>query len=343
MRFEAAVTSVSWIPSESVSGMFKAGFAAGASRFDDPPPEVLQDLGALFAAEGFRFANRLAAWINVDDGRIVDAGYAGRGYISRTRFGWGPQREVTFQAAEFPEIRTEPAITATAARFSQTTGGRTGAPMPRPVSGKPYFQWLAPTVWTTLALAIGTDGSARGEMTGASLFPRHWIYDDKGELVAKSGLADFREWLLTAHGEHSPWGHENTEPLVTVAESALERQLSATIMRGGAKPAVRKLAKGTVLTEQGDRGDDVYLLLDGVLSASVDGIQIGELGPGAVVGEHAVLAHGRRTATLRAVTNCVIATAARDQIDRDSLASLAERHHREATDSQAPPKPQPHA
>jgi hypothetical protein len=58
MRFEASVTSVSWIPSESVSGMFKAGFAVGASRFDDPPPEVLQDLGALFAAEGFRFANR---------------------------------------------------------------------------------------------------------------------------------------------------------------------------------------------------------------------------------------------------------------------------------------------
>jgi Cyclic nucleotide-binding domain len=343
MRFEASITSVSWIPSESVSGMFKAGFVVGASRFDDPPPEVLQDLGALFAAEGFRFANRLAAWINVDDGRIVDAGYAGRGYISRSRFGWGPQREVTFQPAEFPEIRTQPEITATAARFSQTTGGRTGAPMPRPVSGKPYFQWLAPTVWTTLALTIGSDGSARGEMTGASLFPRHWIYDQQGKLVAKSGLADFREWLLTAHGEHSPWGHENTRPLVTVAESALERQLSATIMRGDAKPAVRKLAKGAVLTVQGERGGDIYLLLDGVLSVWVDGTQVGELGPGAVIGERAVLEDGRRTATLRAVTGCVIAAAASNQIDRDSLASLAKRHHREDTDSQAPPRPQPRA
>lgn len=42
--------------------------------------------------------------------------------------------------------------------------------------------------------------------------------------MAKSGLANFREWLLTAHGEQSPWGHEDTQPLVTVAESALERQ-----------------------------------------------------------------------------------------------------------------------
>ena len=343
MRFESSVTSVSWIPSESVSGMFKAGFAVGASRFDDPPPEVLHDLDVLFAAEGFRFANRLVAWIKVDDGRITDAGYVGRGYISCTRSGWGPHREVRFQPAEFPQIRTEPEITATGARFSQTTGGRTGAPMPRPVSGKPYFQWLAPTVWTTLALTIGTDGSARGEMPGASPFPRHWIYDQQGKLIAKSGLADYREWMRTAHGQHSPWGLEDSQPLVAVAESALERQLSATIMRGGAKPAVRKLAKGAVLTEQGERGDDIYLLLDGVLTVWVDGIQVGELGPGAVVGELAVLEDGRRTATLRAVTGCVIAAAASNQIDRDSLASLAEAHHQEDPDSRAQPKPQPRA
>jgi hypothetical protein len=315
-----------------VAGLYKAGFAVGASHPDDPPPEVLEDLDGLFAAGKFRFANRLTAWIEVEDSRVVDAGYAGRGYISGTRFGWGPHREVAFQPAEFPEIRATPEITATGARFGQTTGGRTGAPMPRPVSGKPFLQWLAPTVWTTLTLTIGADGSARGEMTGASPFPRHWIYDDQGQLVAKSGLADFSEWMATAHGQHSPWGQEDSQPLVTVAESALERQLSTTIMRGGAKPAVRKLAKGMLLAEQGDPGDDIYLLLDGVLSVSVDGIQVGELGPGAVMGERALLEGGRRTATLRAVTDCVIATAAKDQIDRGSLSSLAELHHREDPD-----------
>ena len=332
MRFESSITSVSWIPSESVAGLYKAGFAVGASHPDDPPPEVLEDLDGLFAAEKFRFANRLAAWIEVEDNRVVDAGYAGRGYISGTRFGWGPHREVAFQPAEFPEIRATPEITATGARFGQTTGGRTGAPMPRPVSGKPFLQWLAPTVWTTLTLTIGADGSARGEMTGASPFPRHWIYDDQGQLVAKSGLADFSEWMATTHGQHSPWGQEDSQPLVTVAESALERQLSTTIMRGGARPAVRKLAKGMPLAEQGDPGHDIYLLLDGVLSVSVDGTQVAELGPGAVVGERALLEGGRRTATLRAVTDCVIATAAKDQIDRGSLSSLAELHHREDPD-----------
>ena len=329
MRFESSVTSVSWIPSESVSGPIKAGFAVGMAHYDDPPPDVIEDLEELRAAGKFRFANHLAAWIEVAGGRVVDAGYSGRGYISFTRLAWGPRQEVRFQPTEFPEIRATPEITATGARFTQTTGGRTGAPLPRPVTGKPFVQWVPPTVWTTLALTIGTDGTASGELVGASPFPRHWVYDHRRQLVAKSGLANFRDWSHTKHDQPSPWGQEDSRPLVTVAETALDRQLSTTIMRGGAKPAVRKVAKGALLTEQGQPGGDVYLLLDGVLSVWVDGTQVGELGPGAVIGERALLEEGRRTATLRAVTDCVIAVAVKDQIDRDSLASLAELHHRE--------------
>ena len=333
MRFESSVTSVSWIPSGLVSGLIKAGFAVGMAHYDDPPPDVIEDLTGLHTAERFRFANHLAAWIEVADGRVVNAGYSGRGYISRTRIGWGPQREVTFQPAEFPAIRATPEITATGARFTQTVGGRTGAPLPRPVAGKPFFQWVAPTVWTTLALTIGTDGIARGELAGASPFPRHWVYDHQGQLVAKSGLTNFRDWSRAGHERPGPWGQEDSQPLVTVAESALERQLSAAIMRGGTRPVVRRLTVGATLTEQGQPGDDVYLLLDGVLSVWVDGTQVGELGPGAVIGERALLEQGRRTATLRAVTGCVVAVAAKDQIDRDSLASLAEYHRREDRDS----------
>jgi hypothetical protein len=203
-------------------------------------------------------------------------------------------------------------------------------PAPRPVSGRPFAQWRAPTVRTTLTLFVGADGTARGEMTGASTFPRHWIYDHEGRLTAKSGRADLYDWLRTAHGQHTPWGHEDSRPLVTVAESALERQLSAAIMNGGARPALRRLRRGALLSQQGEPGDGLYLLLDGVLSVSVDGAQLAELGPGAVVGERALFEHGRRTATLTAVTDCLVAAAGRDQVDRDSLASPAGQHHREA-------------
>ena len=117
---------------------------------------------------------------------------------------------------------------------------------------------------------------------------------------------------------------------MTIAESALERQLSAAIMHGNTRPAIRKLAAAAPSSaEQDETGEGIYLLLDGVLSVCVDGTHVGELGPGAVVGERALLEYGRRTATLIAATDCVVAAASRDQVDRDSLASLAGQHDRE--------------
>ena len=125
MRVEASVTSVSWIPSEAISGLPKAGFLSGVLHYDDPPPDHLDSIAALHDAEAFRFANHLAAWIDVDDGRIVDAGYAGQGYITRTRAGRG-RAQVVFQPVAFPDLQGEPDGTPSRATFVQTTGGRTG-------------------------------------------------------------------------------------------------------------------------------------------------------------------------------------------------------------------------
>ena len=80
---------------------------------------------------------------------------------------------------------------------------------------------------------------------------------------------------------------------MTAVESALERQLSTTIMRAGAKPEIRTLKKGKHLVEQGDQGRDLFLVLDGVLSVIIDGEVVAELGPGAILGERAVLEGGR--------------------------------------------------
>ena len=59
------------------------------------------------------------------------------------------------------------------------------------------------------------------------------------------------------------------------------------------------------------------------LAVEVDGRTVVELGPGAVVGEVALLDGGRRTATLRAVTPCRVAAVPGDRIDRAALAELA--------------------
>ena len=47
MRIESSVTSLSWIPSEAVTGANKSVFEIGFTHYDDPPPDVIEDLEAL--------------------------------------------------------------------------------------------------------------------------------------------------------------------------------------------------------------------------------------------------------------------------------------------------------
>lgn len=105
--------------------------------------------------------------------------------------------------------------------------------------------------------------------------------------------------------------------------------MSTTIMRGGAKPEFRRLAERDTLTEQGDAGSELYLVLDGILAVEVDGESVAEVGPGAILGERAVLEGGRRTSTLRALSPVRVAVATADQIDRKALEELASGHRRE--------------
>jgi hypothetical protein len=328
MRFESCVTSISWIPSEAVEGVVQLPFEMHVGHYDLPPPDLIDDLEALRAADRFRFANQLRAWIEVEDGRIVDSGYSGGAVMGATHVRIGPL-PVTFAATAFPTIQSEPEIAGDHARFVQTAGGRPGMPLPRRVNHPPFVQLAGPTVWTTLGLTIFANGIATYELIGASPFPRHWIYDDSGALAAKSGTVDFGEWYRHAFGKHSPWGDEDSPALMTVAETALERQLSTTIMRGGKRPKIRELKEGRTLVEQGQPGEELYLLLDGVLAVEVNGEQLAELGPGAILGERAVLEGGTRTATLRATTPVKVAVASADDVDREALAEISEGHRRE--------------
>ena len=86
MRIESSVTSLSWIPLGAMEGAgTELAFRLGIAHYDPPPPEVLEDLEALKAADRFRFANVLRAWIEVDDdGRITGHGHSGGGQIGST-------------------------------------------------------------------------------------------------------------------------------------------------------------------------------------------------------------------------------------------------------------------
>jgi hypothetical protein len=236
--------------------------------------------------------------------------------------------DVTVQAVSYPDLPAEPEVGEGWVRFRQTTGGRTGVPIPRKVKRAPFFQITSPTVWTTLELTIWADGRHEGRLVGASGFPRHWVYDDTGALTAKSGLTDLKSWLNTSFGQQTPWGTHDAEVLVTEVESALERELSTQLMRSGEADVIR-LREGDVVVEQGQQSTSVLVVLDGVLAVEVDGREVAELGPGAVVGERAGLEGGVRTATLRCTTPVRVAVASADTVDRDRLVKLSEAHRRE--------------
>jgi Cyclic nucleotide-binding domain len=327
MRIESSVVGVSWIPSEAVPGLVKVGFEVGMMDYDQPPPDVLGDLTAWRDADKFRFANDLRAWIEVTDGRITAYGQDGHGWIGSTDIHLAVGT-IDFRATAYPDIRPEPEVGDGWVRFRQTAGGRTGAPMPRPVKRKPFVQFYAPTAWLSLALTIHADGRSEWAVEGASSFPRHWIYGPDGKLAAKSGVIDFKTWAGERFGDNTPWGGVDAPAQVAMAESALERELSPVIM-GGGRPKVSKLDEGKVLTAQGDESTSIYLLLDGILSVEVDGEPVAEVGPGALLGERSVLEGGRRTATLRAVTPVKVAEARGVDLDRDKLAEISRGHRRE--------------
>jgi len=329
MRIETSAATVSWIPSQAVTGLNKGVFESGFTHYDAPPPDFIDDLEALRDSDAFRFANHLVAWIDVDDdGNIVDFGQSGGVVMGSTTVAIR-RKHVTFRAVALPDLRPEPVQGDGWVRFTQTVGGRTALPAPRRVNRPPFVQFQAPLVWTTLAATISVDGTVDVELTGASPFPRHWVFGPDGHLLAKAGLADFKDWYRHAFGVHTPWGDTDTPALVTAVESALERQLSNTIMQSGSRPEFRRVKVGSTLAEQGAPGDEIFLLLDGVLAVEVDGEVVAEVGPGAILGERAVLEGGHRTSTLRALAKVRVAVARADQIDREHLIALREQHLRE--------------
>ena len=325
---DASVTAVTWLPFEALDRMPAIPLELAVAHYDDPPGEVLGDLDELRAADAFREANELRAWVEFADGAI-----AGYGQHGRTVRGGPPLelafRQVAFPAVELPVIRPEPELGDGWVRFTQTAGGRIGLPAPRAVRGEPFVHLGASFAWTTVELTIDADGRTASRLAAASPFPRHSLYDDSRQLVAESGLVDFEGWAREAVGGDTPWGSERTPAFAAAVESELERTLAASILRSGVRIPRRRLGPGDVLVRQGERGTELFVLLDGVLDVEVDGSIVARVGSGAILGERAAAEGGRRTATLRAVRSSRVGVIAPEMIDAASLAAVAAVHRRE--------------
>ena len=220
-----------------------------------------------------------------------------------------------------PDLRPEPVVGDTWVRFGQTAGGLLSVGMPYQPDAEGSPRLAAPAAWTTLALTIHADGTSEQALVGASPFPRHWVYDHTGRLIATSGVVDFSGWQADAWDPFTPWGGRDAAVRATAVETALERELSRIMLDSA--PHWLRLRKGATLVTQGDTGHELYLLFDGLLAVEIDGVTVTGSARGRWWASWRCCTGGRRTATLRAVTGCRVAAVAGDRIDRAALAELA--------------------
>jgi CRP-like cAMP-binding protein len=95
--------------------------------------------------------------------------------------------------------------------------------------------------------------------------------------------------------------------------------------------SVREFAVGEVLMTEREFGHSLFLVEAGSADVSIDGARVGVVGPGDVIGEIAVLASGRRTASVVATSPVrVIALFKRDVWALDREAPEAARRLRAA-------------
>lgn len=85
------------------------------------------------------------------------------------------------------------------------------------------------------------------------------------------------------------------------------------------------LDAGTTLTRQGDIGREAFVLLSGTAEVQRDGVSVAEVGPGAVIGELALLDGGPRTATVIATTEVDVIVLSRPAFNAvlDEIPTLA--------------------
>ena len=130
-RIESSVTSVSWIPWDAMEGVRGLVADLGVGRWDFPPPDQLENLDELIAADAIRFANELRAWIEVEDGVITGYGPLGKGRMSQSILRAG-SRQIAFAAVALPNLRPDPQVDLTSVRFVQTTHPAHGLDDPGP-------------------------------------------------------------------------------------------------------------------------------------------------------------------------------------------------------------------
>jgi hypothetical protein len=305
--------------------MFSLPFGLGVAHYDQPPPDERPDVTALLAADAIRLTNQLHVWIEVEDGQITGRGMAGGGRLGSTTLRLRT-RGVTFAGVALPDMVSPPEVQPGRVRFTQTAGGYTGAPVPRAVRHPPFWRLTTPVAWSTIALTLGADGSSQAEITAASPFPRHYLYDSTGRLARKTAAIRYKDWIRRSDLGDSPWGGDGQPVPVAGVRSAAERSLADAILVS-VNHRQHGLPEGALLSDRPIAHSEVHLLLDGLLIFEINQQPVAEAGPGAIFDPAMRTRYSTQHVIVRAKTPCRLAVLPRDQLDSQALLGVAADKH----------------
>ena len=254
MRHESSVTSLSWIPSEAIQGGTRLPFDVGMAHYDAPPPDEVADLAALRDADRFRFANRLAAWIQAERRGPDRRGRVHRRRHDRLDHGQDrPGQATSSRRSRCPTFARSPSYGDGWVRFTQTAGGRTGMPAPRRVRRAPFVQWQAPLAWTTLSLTIHADGSPRVQAGRREPLPAALGLRRQRPAQRQVGADRLQRLVPQVLRQGDALGSPGLRGLRHHRrDGAGAEPFAQTHGRAPSKPRIRKVKPGTALVTQGD-------------------------------------------------------------------------------------------
>ena len=161
---EARVTSLSWIPSEAVEGSTRLAFDCGSHPLRRPAARPSSTTSRSCAPPTGSASPTCCGPGSRSTARaqITDCGYAGRRPDGLHHGPSSAGLQHRSRRSRCPTSSGSPSAATGGCASCRPPGGRTGLPAPRRVRRKPFVQWQAPLVWTTLSLTLHADGTRGG-------------------------------------------------------------------------------------------------------------------------------------------------------------------------------------
>ncbi len=222
------------------------------------------------------------------------AGYGPRRDHGGSDHGSARARGVTFAAVELPELRDDPVVTGDRARSCRRT---VGARAPCTATRAAPSVRAVPRA-SRLDHALAHDPRRRDQQlrarraravshgTGSTTTPAIW---------RQGGTRRLQAVVPTTRSAGHAVGRRRTAPRSSPRSRLRSNESSPDTSCAVGRSRRSARSSPATLTEQGKPGNEVYLVLDGVLAVDVDGKPLNEFGPGAILGERAVLEGGNRT------------------------------------------------